>query len=436
MNNPDFNTELEFQEAIKNSEIALQNVPEDLDSLIKLGNLYADSGQLDNAELTYSKAANAYPNHFLPHVVLGKFYMDLEKDYEGEHALLKSFKLNPNDLETNVLLGNFCRITGKIDDAEKYYRQALAINPNDEYAKLNLRRVLSTKIPYWHFEMLADTERNDAFQKAIEKAVTKESVVLDIGTGSGLLAMMAARAGANQVIACELHSKLAETAKEITRLNGFEKAIKIFSKKSTKLEVGKELPVKADVVISEIIDVGVLGEAVIPSIRHAVQNLAKPGAKLIPAKVMLYGQLIEIPSRSKVAPIRKISGFDLSPFDKYRIPGEYIKINLKAEKHKVLSPIISLFEVDFYNLPPFYSAEKPRQIPLNISISENGNVQAIVFWFDLYLDEEIMVSSRQDGELEHWGQALFCFDKSKEMKKGEVLPVTLFQSDQSIWFKV
>src|SRR5680860_967035 len=109
MNNPDFNTELEFQEAIKNSEIALQNVPEDLNSLIKLGNLYAYSGQLDNAELTYSKAAYAYPNHFLPHVVLGKFYMDLEKDYEGEHALLKSFKLNPNDLETNVLLGNFCR---------------------------------------------------------------------------------------------------------------------------------------------------------------------------------------------------------------------------------------------------------------------------------------------------------------------------------------
>lgn len=421
-------------EAIETYQGVLAIVPNDLHTLAHLGNLYADTGQTEQAKTTYLQAIDAHPEHFFPHAIIGKFYLDLGMEKEGEAALLKAFELNPNDLNTNILLGNVSKNLGRIDDAERYYKQALVINPEENGALRNLRRLLSAKIPFWHFEMLADVERNDAYQKAIEKVINKDSIVLDIGTGSGLLAMMAARAGAQQIIACEMHQRLAETAQEITQLNGFGEVITVFPKKSTQLKVGAELSTKVNVIISEILDVGALGEAALPSIRHAVQNLAQPNVKLIPAKVHLYGQLIEIPARSLVAPIGMISGFDLSPFEQYRIPEEYLKITLKAEKYKVLSPVISLLEVDFYDLPMAYPDDQPRQIPLNISITADGTVQAMVFWFDLFLDEEIMVSSRLDGELEHWGQALYCFPKPKAMKKGEVLPVMLLQSDQIIRF--
>ena len=154
--------------------------------------------------------------------------------------------------------------------------------------------------------------------------------------------MMAARAGANQVVACEMHERLAQTAKEIVALNGFANSIQVYHKKSTLLKVGEELPEKADIVVSEILDVGALGEGALPSIRHAVQQLAKPNATLIPSAVKLWGQLIEIPARSKVAPVKEISGFDLSPFEQYRIPNEYLKVVLKAEKYKALSPVMPL----------------------------------------------------------------------------------------------
>lgn len=299
---------------------------------------------------------------------------------------------------------------------------------------MNLRRLMSVKIPYWHFEMLADSHRNDAYEKALRKAVKPGHTVLDIGTGSGLLSMMAARAGASHVVACEMHERLAQTAKEIVALNGFADSIQVHHKKSTLLKVGEELPEKADIVVSEILDVGALGEGALPSIRHAVQQLAKPNAILIPSAVKLWGQLIEIPARSKVAPVKEVSGFDLSPFEQYRIPNEYLKVVLKAEKYKALSPVMPLLDIDFYQLPPAYPDDQPRQIPLEIPINTPGTLQAIVFWFDLYLDEDTMVSSKPNGELEHWGQALFCFPNPKPVGAGSTVPVTLLQSDQIIRF--
>ncbi len=417
-------------------ERALEHVPNDLNTTILLGNFTADIGWLEKAKETYLKGVSAHSDHFLPHAVLGKFYLDLGEDKEGETSLLKAYELNPMDFNTVVLLGNVYKTSGRIDAAEEYYRKALKINPEDPGALGNLRRILSQKIPYWHFEMLADTERNDAYQKAIEKVINKESSVLDIGTGSGLLSMMAARAGAKSIVACEMHQRLAETAKKITQTNGFGEVIQVFNKKSTQLKEGEEVPEKVDIIISEILDVGALGEGALPSIRHAVQNLAKPNPILIPSKVNLFGQLIEIPSRSLVAPIRNISGFDLSLFEEYRIPNEYLKINLKAEKYRELSSVFPLMDIDFYNLPPAYADDQPNRTSFDIKVDKPGMVQALVFWFDLYLDDSIKVSSRVNGKLEHWGQALFCFPTPKKVNEGDVVSITMLQSDQIIRFKM
>jgi predicted RNA methylase len=423
-------------EAKQTYEMALTQIPNELNTLILLGNLQADTGQTNEAEKTYLKASQVHVGIFLPHAVLGKFYLDNGKKKQGEAALLKAYTLNPNDANTNVLLGNVYRDFGRHDEAEKHYNRALEINPQDRGALRNLRRLLKAKIPYWHFEMLADVKRNEAYQKAIEKVVSKDSIVLDIGTGSGLLAMMAARAGSENVIACEMHPRLAQTAQEIISLNGYKDVVKVVAEKSTRLKVDQDLPSKANIIISEILDVGVLGEGVLPTIRHALQNLATKDVKLIPAKVNIYGQLIEIPSRSIVNPVKEISGFNLSPFEQYRIPDEYIRITLKAEKYRILSPVTKIIDFDFYNLPQAFPDDQERQLSIDFKINKSGSVQALVFWFDLYLDEEIVVSSRVDGELEHWGQALFCFTNPKNVSEGDSMTISLLQSDQYLGFRM
>ena len=71
-----------------------------------------------------------------------------------------------------------------------------------------------------HEEMLSDSVRVDAYHRAIRRNVRPGDVVLDLGTGTGLLAFLASRAGARKVYAVE-HSDFIEVAEEIARHNGF-----------------------------------------------------------------------------------------------------------------------------------------------------------------------------------------------------------------------
>ena len=127
-------------------------------------------------------------------------------------------------------------------------------------------------IPRWHFAMLNDVDRNHAFETAIKYVVHPNSTVLDIGAGSGLLAMMAARHGASYVTSCEMIQPIAHIAQKIIAINGFQDQIKIVPKKSDELIVGLDLPKRADLLITETVDCGLVGEGILPIIRHARQE--------------------------------------------------------------------------------------------------------------------------------------------------------------------
>ncbi|CAM9481407.1 unnamed protein product, partial [Hapterophycus canaliculatus] len=143
--------------------------------------------------------------------------------------------------------------------------------------------------------MLNDVSRNTKYEMAITSAVqefTRENgrppVVLDIGTGTGLLSMLAVRAGAAEVYGCELYQPLAEIARNVTSLNCGDKikaspylrsltlrTLRVIAKKSTDLSVGdgQDLAQRADMCINEIYDSALLGEGCLPALRHALANL-------------------------------------------------------------------------------------------------------------------------------------------------------------------
>ena len=415
-------------------EAAVTIDPNYTPALINLGNLTADEGYFSEAEPFYQKVLEIDANNANAHALLGRLYIDLDRTEEAKEVLQRTIEADDCHPDAYVLLGNIAKDDHEPDLAESHYRQALKSDPNHEGAQRNLRRLLNGQIPGWHFVMLADDLRNDAYQQAIEQAVSADSVVLDIGTGSGLLAMMAAKAGAKKVIACEMHPRLAETAREIVAANGFSKKIQVINKKSTAFDPDTDLPEKANILVSEILDAGAIGEGVLPTVRHAVKNLLTDDAIIIPAKVEIFGQLIEIPARSKVNPVRQISGFDLSAFDQYRIQDEYLTVHLANETYQPLSAIFPITTFNFYNLPAAVQDNDPIYKKLNIHIERTGEVQAVVFWFDLTLHKDIVVSSRLGGELKHWGQALFCFEKPKMANQGDHLKLDFIRSDQLIWF--
>ena len=86
---------------------------------------------------------------------------------------------------------------------------------------------ITSEVVPWHFPMMNDNVRNDAYENALKTALQDGGNVLDIGSGSGLLSMMAARHGANHITTCEVVSMVAEKAKIIIERNGFKQNIQI-----------------------------------------------------------------------------------------------------------------------------------------------------------------------------------------------------------------
>lgn len=156
-----------------------------------------------------------------------------------------------------------------------------------------------TSVPSWHWNMLSDTLRNDRYDTAIKEVIeTYDGApsVLDIGTGSGLLAMMAARAGAVHVYGCEMDASLAQTAQKIVAENGLSDRVTVFPKMCSELVVGEDLPrdFKADVIVTETMGDNFCSEMLVGSLTDAVAVHGHKGTQTIPARGVTHAQLIHI----------------------------------------------------------------------------------------------------------------------------------------------
>ncbi|CAE8584590.1 unnamed protein product, partial [Polarella glacialis] len=141
-----------------------------------------------------------------------------------------------------------------------------------------------------YFAMLNDHDRNRFFWDALESLPVRGRRVLDLGAGTGLLSLMAAKLGASSVLAIEESADMAEVVRWSAATNGVGERVSVREGWSTKMTLPEDE--RADVIVSETFGVLLLQEDCLNSLVHAREHLAKPGAAIIPAGGAQYVTLL------------------------------------------------------------------------------------------------------------------------------------------------
>jgi protein arginine N-methyltransferase 1 len=144
--------------------------------------------------------------------------------------------------------------------------------------------------PVEHARMLHDARRTNDYAAALREAVKPGDVVLDIGTGSGVLAIAAARAGARHVYAVEA-SDIADVAERVFACNGMQDRVTLIRGWSREIE----LPEPADLLVAEVIGNEPFEEEILETTLDARRRLLKFDARLIPYTLELVARPLLVP---------------------------------------------------------------------------------------------------------------------------------------------
>ncbi|MGB0694944.1 MAG: 50S ribosomal protein L11 methyltransferase [Rhodospirillaceae bacterium] len=279
--------------------------------------------------------------------------------------------------------------------------------PMDQEVWAKSSDLIAAHVPRWHGDLIQDDDRNAAYEDGIRAAIKPGMRVLDIGTGTGLLAMMAARAGAVQVYALEMNPFLAEVARETIAANGFQDQVTVIEACSDQIEIGREIPEPCDALVQEIIADNVVAEDVLRYVQDAKARLLKPNAVLVPDSVSAMGRLIHKDHRWT----GEKRGLDLSALSLLR-PLTYREFKTKT----VLSAATELFRLTLSK------PDIPTRFEVNIPVSRSGDVNGVEQWLRLDFGQGI-VYENPPLTRSAWARRSRMMLASKSVEIGDVVRV-------------
>ena len=271
-----------------------------------------------------------------------------------------------------------------------------------------------------HEEMLSDTVRVDAYHRAIHRNVRPGDVVLDLGTGTGLLAFMASRAGATKVYAVE-HSDFIEVAREIGRHNGFTN-IEFVQANSREFTP----PEPIDVVLHEQMGDELFNENMLENVLDLRDRVLAPAGRILPARFRLFVEPVSFRPEMRVRRFHHIDlpdGIDLSAMESSpalaaygadRFDQFWARPGSVAASIGVPEPIIE------FDLATLESADSlPRHHDVERVSATDAIVDGACVWFEAIFDDETALTTSPLAPNTSWGNRMYRLDR--EIRRGETL---------------
>ncbi|MDZ7267796.1 MAG: 50S ribosomal protein L11 methyltransferase [candidate division KSB1 bacterium] len=275
-------------------------------------------------------------------------------------------------------------------------------------------------------DMIADRVRFEAYSKALRQTMKPGAVVLDIGTGTGIFALLACKLGARRVYALETNNAIAVAA-ELAVVNGCQERITFLQQLSTKTV----LPEAADVIISDLRGVLPLLEQHLPSLVDARQRLLAPGGTLLPWRDTLWAAVITAPElyQRHFQPWQQdLLGLDTQPCQR-------LLANLwqraQFQPGQLLTAPQCWATLNYHTLTsPHVSGE------LSWRVTQSGTAHGLCLWFDAELSPGIGFSNAPGQPKTIYGQAFFPWPQPVALAAGDHLTVRLqanLVKDDYVW---
>lgn len=270
--------------------------------------------------------------------------------------------------------------------------------------------------------MVLDRVRIDAYARAIAAVVRPGDVVLDVGSGSGVLALLAAKAGARKVYAVE-RTGVIELVRLHAQANGFGDVVEPIHADLADLTT---LPERPRVVLAELLGHFAPAEQAHRAYRLA-RRLAAEGAVLIPGGYRIMFAAARPPRLEEdLAELADIHGLRLDALVA-RLRSRVAITRLAP--HDLVGPEVG---------GPFYQsdAELPTVFTGTAPVDVDGPVTAIAASFVATLAPGIELSSAVGAAATHWVQTMFPLDPPLPAKAGDTLAIELWPritSDRGTW---
>jgi len=271
---------------------------------------------------------------------------------------------------------------------------------------------------YIHEEMLKDKVRTESYQSAIENnpEAFKGKVVLDIGCGTGVLSIFAARAGAKHVYGID-NADIIHYAREIVKVNGLQDQITILKGKVEEIELPVE---KVDIIISEWMGYFLIFESMMDTVLFARDKWLNQDGLILPDTCTMHIAAIEDEQykSKKLNFWNNVYGINMSCLSK----AAFVEPIVDSINYDVIaSTEDTFFKVDLYTVT---KEELEFSNYYEIKMLRDDRIHGIVTWFDITfgnLPNEVRFSTGPYEEYTHWKQTVFYFHGHYDVCEGDVL---------------
>lgn len=272
-----------------------------------------------------------------------------------------------------------------------------------------------------HEEMLKDEVRTRSYMRAIcdNPHLFANKIVLDVGCGTGILSIFAAKAGAAKVYAVEC-SKIVDQARRIIADNGFADVIEVIEGKVEDVE----LPCSVDIIISEWMGYFLFYESMLDTVLYARDKWLKKGGLMFPDRASLYLCGIEDAQykADKIDFWDNVYGLNMSCI-KHVALTEPLVDNVDCEQ--VMTTVSAIFTIDMNTVTV---EDLSFAVPFNISAVRNDYCHALVAFFDVHFScchKPISFVTGPSNRQTHWKQTVLYLDTALPMEAGDFVSGTL-----------